>query len=160
MHPEAMAYVETVVANLTPRSVLDVGGRNVNGSPRRLFPKVPYLALDVEPGDGVDIVADASDWEPSDVFDLVLCLEVFEHAPDWRDVLATCCRASSGVVIVTAATDPRAPHSVDGGPLRDGEFYANIHPVDLRTAAEDAGLDVVNLSTHPRGDVYLHARVT
>lgn len=142
MHPEAHAWV-AAYATAEPVTVLDVGGRNINGSNRDLFPAAAYTVLDIADGPGVDIIADAATWTPDREYDLVLCTEVFEHTPDWRQIIATChkaCRAG-GRLVLTMAGPGRAEHSaVDGGwTLHPGEHYANIHPDELRQALEAAG---------------------
>lgn len=143
MHPEAMAWVERHATD-QPVAVLDVGGRNINGSPRHLFPNATvYTVLDIAPGDGVDVVADAATWEPDQVYDVVVCCEVFEHTDVWPEILENLHRAlrPGGQMILTMAGPGRATHSaVDGGPhLRDGEHYANVEPAHLRSALSFTG---------------------
>lgn len=165
MHAAAMEWVRRT-ARLDAESVLDLGGRDVNGSPRILFPDaVPYRVLDVAPGPGVDIVADAAIWPPDRAYDLVLCCEVLEHAAAWRAILRTAYAAlrPGGQFVATMAGPGREPHSaVDGGPLRDGEHYANIEPTALVKAltrlgfthaqVDQAGPDVRCVATRPGGD--------
>jgi hypothetical protein len=69
-------------------------------------------------------------------------------------------RKPGGRLLGTCATHPRAPHSgIDGGPLRDGEFYRNVSGDELVGWAEDAGLRVLVCEEHlDRGDLYLVAR--
>jgi hypothetical protein len=126
-----------------PGHVLDIGGRNVNGSPRASFPEAAsYTVLDIMPGEGVDIVADAATWQPNRVYDTIVCCEVFEHTPSWPEILVTCGRALSpiGTLIVTTAGPGRGEHSaIDGGALRPGEYYGNVHPDELLLAAKEAG---------------------
>jgi hypothetical protein len=155
MHPEAMAWVAAFATD-EPVSVLDIGGRNINGSPRHLFPNATtYRTLDQLDDRGVDIVADATMWVPDDQYDVVLCLEVFEHAKFWRDIILTARRAVArdGLFVATAAGPGRALHSgVDGGPvLHDGEHYGNVDPVDLRDALWEHGF---------RGDCIVHEQTT
>jgi SAM-dependent methyltransferase len=144
MHVEAMLWVAEH-ATTDPVTVLDIGGRNVNGTPRPLFPNaVAYTVLDVRPGPGVDIVADAATWNPHGRrWDVVVCCEVFEHTGSWPQILQTAYRAlrPGGRLIVTTASPERAVHSgVDGGPLlHPGEEYAGIDPVQLRLTLEEAG---------------------
>ena len=162
MHAEAFAYVAGALAGRSFGSVLDVGGRNVNGTVRDLFPAAAYTALDIAPGGGVDIVADAADWTPPSTFDAVVCCEVFEHTPRWPEILRTMAAALElgGTAIVTAASLDRTPHSaVDGGPLRDGEYYGNVDPRDLAAAMRAAGF-TGKVTVHPRGDVYATATKT
>lgn len=130
MHDAAWKWAQQWAPD-RPVSVIDIGGRDINGSPRRLFdPAGEYLSIDLHPGPGVDVVADFTEWR-GDPVDVVVCMEVAEHTPQWADLL---CNARDhlhpgGLLIFTAATDPRAPHSAnDGGPLADGEWYQNIDP--------------------------------
>jgi SAM-dependent methyltransferase len=153
MHPEAMQWVAEHAIPEAKR-VLDIGGRNINGTPRDLFPVATapggtYRCLDVLPGEGVDIVADAGTWraEPG-VYDVVVCTEVFEHAENWRDICRTAFEALApgGLFIATMAGPGRPVHSgVDGGwQLHPGEHYGNVHPRDLAEALAAAGfVDVV-----------------
>ena len=147
MHDEAMEWIARH-ATSEPVSVLDIGGRDVNGSPRHLFPAATrYTVLDALPGDqvtDVDIIADAAAWHPSgQQWDVVVCAEVLEHAAAWRAILRTASSACApgGRLIVTTAAPGRPPHSaVDGMlPLRPGEHYANIRPAELERALTAAG---------------------
>ena len=46
-----------------PRAGLDIGGRDVNGTARDWFANTYWRGLDIRPGPGVDIVADATTWQ-------------------------------------------------------------------------------------------------
>lgn len=161
MHAEARGFVAFAVTQIPPpRSVLEIGGRNVNGTIRDLFAGADYVALDVAPGDGVDIVADAATWTPDSERDCVVCCEVFEHTPDWPRIVRTTAAAVrvGGHAIVTAAAPPRAPHSaVDGGPLQAGEWYANIDPQSLAREMAAAGFNGKVATDPEHGDVYVLA---
>lgn len=141
-------------------SVTDLGGRDINGSPRLLFPGARYVAVDVVPGPGVDVVADARTWVPEQPVDCVVCCEVLEHVPDPDRFVAAAWEAlkPGGLLVVTAACPPRAPHSAaDGGQLRPGEFYRNVDPYLL--ARWLIGWKDAEIETHEdRGDVYATAR--
>ena len=62
-----------------------------------------------------------------------------------------------GRLIVTCATDPRAPHSGhDGGVLRAGEHYRNIPETELKAWLADWA--DVEIEVHAdRGDLYATA---
>lgn len=64
--------------------VLDIGGANVNGSYADIFaaPKFTYTAVDMAPGEGVDVVLDDPYKLPFDdgSADIVLSGQCFEHA--------------------------------------------------------------------------------
>src|SRR5687768_6081838 len=90
MHVEALSFVAKTNRRLDPfGSVLELGGRNVNGTPRPLFPAADYVSVDIVDGPGVDIVCDATLYRPETRFDAVLCLEVLEHAEDPDGFIAT-----------------------------------------------------------------------
>lgn len=124
--------------------VLDIGGRDLNGSPRRLFPNAaPYDVLDLYPGPNVDIVADATTWRlpgprgaERPFYDLVICTEVFEHLKDWPGVLQTAYEAlrPGGWLLFTCAGPGRPIHSgiePVWGLLPDEEHYANVSPDEV-----------------------------
>jgi hypothetical protein len=160
VHAEAFEFVATSVAQLGPwQVVLEIGGRNVNGTVRDLFGDCSYTTLDIAPGDGVDIVADAATWAPDRVYDCVVTCEVFEHTASWPQILATAARAlrPGGTLIVTAASWPRAAHSaIDGGMLRPGEYYCNVDSGELADALATAGFHG-QVTRHEHGDVYAAA---
>ncbi len=144
MHAEAYGWVR-VHAIPDARRVLDIGGRDINGNTRDLFPGAEfYWSLDLYPGPGVDEVADASTWTPpAEPFDVVVCTEVFEHTAVWPDICATAFKALApgGLFIATMAGPGRPVHSaIDGGwQLHPGEHYGNVSPHDLRRVLEACG---------------------
>lgn len=139
MHAEARAAVARIAGELgyrdrTDISVLDIGGRNINGWLRDLFAASDWTALDNVASPEVDIVADARTWQPPRRWDLVLCTEVLEHVDNWQAVVATAAKATAvdGAVILTCASTGRPQHSQTGSAeIPDGEHYGNVSPVDL-----------------------------
>jgi SAM-dependent methyltransferase len=158
MHAEALEWVGRY-ATTEPVAVLDLGGRNVNGSPRHLFPAAdPYVSLDIEPGRDVQVVADAATWKPDRAYDVVVCTEVFEHTFVWPQICVTAYSAlrPGGRLIATMAGPGRLPHSAfDGGPhLYAGEHYGNVEPLFLNSVLKVAGFtDVVVDQLLTAGDV-------
>lgn len=153
MHNEAFAWIAEhatdyrVHVDGTVR-VLDLGGRDINGSARKAFPDTDYTVLDILPGEGVDIVADASTWQPDRAYDYVVAAEIFEHTAAWPAICRTAYKALhfDGKFIVTTAGPGRSPHSAIDGmlPLRPGEHYANIPGFELERVLKEAGfVDVV-----------------
>jgi len=142
MHTEAFEWVRTHVPTESV-GVLDIGGRNINGTCRDLFPfATSYTGLDITEGPGVDVVADAATWTPDREYDVVVCTEVFEHTSVWPDICRTAHKACKpgGLLILTMAGPGRAPHSAfDGGHLRPGEYYGNVEPEELRAVLEECG---------------------
>lgn len=134
MHRQARDWVARATRGTRPRSILELGSYDSNGSVRHLFPRSRYWGVDIRPGKGVDEVADAATWKPRDSFDLVLCLEVFEHTSGWPRIISTAAAAMEplGAAVFTMATEPRGMHSaLDGKHVRAGEWYANIDASDL-----------------------------
>ena len=148
MHSEALEWIGKHATN-GPVRVLDLGGRDINGSPRALFPgAVCYTVLDIRDGPGVDVVADAATWQPDGLWDVVVCAETFEHAAQWRAIVRTAFAACApgGTFIVTTAAPGRPPHSAADGEFRllPGEHYANIRPGELERVLTVSGwADVV-----------------
>jgi SAM-dependent methyltransferase len=153
MHNEAMLWVARHATN-KPVTVLDLGGRDINGSPRPLFPNATaYRTVDIAAGPGVDIVADAGDWTPDGVYDVVVCCETFEHTPRWPDICATAfaaCRPG-GLLILTMAGPGRPEHSgIDGGwTLHPGEYYGNVDPAQLWRVLSGCGFERIHVDQQP-----------
>lgn len=147
MHAEAYEWVRRY-ATADPLDVLDIGGRNINGTALDHFPNAVRTVLDIAPGKGVDVVADAASWVPPRAYDVVLCCEVFEHTMVWPDIVATAFKALApgGVFIVTCAGPGRFHHSaVDGGRrMFPGEWYRNVSTDELGQVLDACGfVDVV-----------------
>lgn len=169
MHIEAQTYITRKAHDLYgARAAIDVvefGGLDVNGGLRHLYPKANWLSVDFMPGPGVDEVADIVVWDARyRRFDLVICAEVLEHAPDPHGIIAkarSACRQEAAF-IVTAACDPRAQHGAydpDGtyGAL-PGEHYKNIEPAMLLDWLGRYFTMIEVVVDGKRGDVYACAR--
>src|SRR5215207_10529132 len=141
MHDAARSYILSQTVGKRFAKVVEVGGRNINGSLRDAINADEYISIDLEDGPDVDVVGDCRDWEPPWPASLVLCAEVLEHAPDPRGVVDACIRflRPGGRLVLTCAGPGRAPHSGhDGMAIQEGEHYANIDPDDLaKWLAED-----------------------
>jgi SAM-dependent methyltransferase len=166
MHAEALRFAARAIADLPSvqdSHVLEIGSRDLNGSIRPwLATAASYTGIDRQAGQGVDVVADGATYVPVEAPDLVVCMETLEHAEQADAIVrnaAAILRKPGGRVLITCATEPRAPHSaIDGGPLRTGEFYRNVSLAELVWWVEQAGLKVVHREVHmDRGDLYLVA---
>jgi len=143
MHTEALDYVTTALAHAREstvvRHVVDIGGRDVNGSPRgaviQCFPQLEsYVSVDKMPGPGVDVIADGRTFLPRVPPDVVLCCEVLEHCaqPEALVTHAIEMLRPGGWFIMTCAGEGRLPHSgIHGGPLVQNEHYRNITVAEL-----------------------------
>ena len=134
MHEPVRQYVRD---HMPPgyASVIEVGSLDINGGVRDLLhPEAEYVGVDVQAGPGVDVVEDFRLYEHPEPVDVVLCLEVLEHTPDCRDLLAAAARnlKPGGTLLLTCATTGRAPHSARSeGPIEPDEFYQNVMKAEL-----------------------------
>jgi len=119
---------------------------------------VSYTGIDLIGGIGVDIVADAVTYKPprGDQPDTVVCCEVLEHSPIWVDIVLAAGRVLSddGILILTCATEPRAPHSAyDGGEMRPREYYGNVDVLDFANVLFQAGFKQHETNKTSDGDL-------
>lgn len=161
MHEAAMDWVKAHATD-QPVLVLDIGGQDINGTPKRLFPNAAaYTVLDITPGPNVDVVADATDTETTVNqvlagfrYDVVVCTEVLEHVRNWPAILQTAFALlkPGGRLILTAAGPGRFVHSGyrESLALGPGEYYGNVHPRALQTVLTSIGFVgiVVNVLVH------------
>ncbi len=147
MHQATADWLKLADSQFGPfASVVELGGQDVNGSARSMVRHSRYLSVDLRPGPGVDVVADALTWEPPESFDAVLCTNVLEHVEDWRALVGRAydLLVSGGVFVVATVCDPFPAHSgIDGEHVRPEEHYANIEPADLFAALLLAGFELV-----------------
>lgn len=154
MHDAAMQWIAKHATD-DPVSVLDLGGRDINGNPRHLWPNATvYTCLDIRPGEGVDIVADAASWDPDGRrWDVVIAAEIFEHTATWPAICRTALKAcaAGGRFIVTTAGPGRPPHSAIDGEFRlhPGEHYANVPAPELERVLVEAGWSGVVVDSQP-----------
>ena len=162
MHDAVRQYVRQ---HLPPGygSVLEVGSLDINGGVRDLLdPKAEYVGVDVQRGPGVDVVVDFTTYQHPEPVDVVLCLEVLEHTPEWPEIVASAARnlEDGGTLVLTCATVvdmgthmvARARHSAhSSGSFEPGEFYENVPKAALDaelekhfllSASEVLGLDL------------------
>lgn len=134
MNHFALRFIARCVKRLpTPRLVIDLGGCDVNGSPRRLFGyPTRYVGVDIRPGNGVDVVADAAEYVSEEPADMVICTSLLEHCRYPERVIENARRMlrPGGVLILTTPTPAWPPHGVDGGALED-EYYRQIIETDV-----------------------------
>ena len=150
---------------LEPRgSVIELGSRTVagpwpySGPVRHLFPGADYVGVDSVAGPNVDVVSNMATWQPNPFrpVDTVVCTETLEHTPEAGQMCGNAWQllGPGGVFIVTAAGVGRAPRSrLDGGPLREGEYYRNINREQLRSWLVPFGFCLIDAFSTP-GDIY------
>lgn len=163
MHPQAWDFLVSQKPFVNPKSIIDVGGRNANGTPRDIWSQAEYTAVDILEADDVDIVADAATWVPERTWTMGLCTEVFEHIrPEaYEPFLRTLYAAvdPGGRLLLTCATHPRPRHAAAGTWEMDpDEFYQNVDPEQLRRAFDNTGWRIEEFIVNPNpGDIYVRA---
>ncbi len=130
MHKESHDFVKECLGLIGSRErVVEIGSRDINGSIKKLFNGSEYIGVDLVDGKNVDVVADAAEWQPEMLQDLVVCASVLEHTPRGFALVESAARMllPGGFFVVTTVADPWPEHSaVDGGTLRAGEHYNNL----------------------------------
>lgn len=149
-----------------PWQILDVGGADVNGSVREQMPLAIFTGLDIEPAPGVQIVADAATWrlpKGDHGYDVVIATELFEHAEQWREIIATMAKAldpdGPQLLIATCASTGRPAHGARGEwGVPEGQYYGNVSPEALGAELERWFWEFhVEYNPNP-GDAYMWAR--
>lgn len=83
-----------ISAEVTGKSVIEVGSYNVNGSVRPIVEVLKpaiYLGVDIQPGPGVDYICDVNNLVAHfgvNRFDLVISTELLEHVQNWRHAIS------------------------------------------------------------------------
>ena len=84
---------------------------------------------------------------PTGRYDVVLCTEVLEHAPDWISIVSVAASAlvPGGRLVITCAGPGRAPHSgIEATAIQPGEHYRNVPHTELADVLEGLGLEVLD----------------
>ena len=139
------------------RRVIELGSLDINGSPRHLFDDgVDYVGVDLQSGPGVDVVADAATvgLEPADV---VLCLEVFEHATNPEAIIRNARVLLRGGLFVARArwTRGRRTRPSTSGRYDRGSTTATSPRRDGRVAVRRLALGAGGAAPGPRRPVRL-----
>lgn len=148
MHESAAYFCEDIakLIGINYGEGLDIGGRNVNGTVRSLWPLINWVIIDLNPENTNESNIVEWDYTKSNYelerFDIILCTEVLEHCKNWYRILANAWLdlKENGTLILTCAGYGREPHSaVDGGPLRENEWYGNIDLSNIYHALHSIG---------------------
>ena len=94
-------------------TVLEMGSRNVNGSPRQFFNATEYVGVDSRPGKDVDVVSYAHEYVgPDGYFDTVISTEMLEHDKYWElSIKAMMAKLKQGgCLLITCAGEDRPEH--------------------------------------------------
>ena len=111
MNDAVLEFLRSAIdpADVTGKSVLEVGSLDFNGSARTVLAEwnpARYLGVDMQKGPGVDRVLSVSyliDTFGEKAFDVVVSTEMLEHVQDWRWAVSQLKRstAAGGLLVVT-----------------------------------------------------------
>ena len=121
--------------------VLDIGAFDVNGNEAFLFDDCDFIGLDIGPGDGVDVVCPAQEYDaPDNSFDTIISCECWEHNPFYKESIQNAVRMlkPGGLFLFTCATTGRPVH---GTATQDAIDIANMKTLQ--------GTDIVEWKTMP-----------
>lgn len=142
-----------VARNLSPeevraKRVLEVGSRDVNGS---VAPEIKamgpgeYRGVDIEPGEGVDEVCDATEILSRfgyESFDVIISTELMEHVLDWRKVLSNMKNAvkPGGLLLITTRSRgfPFHGYPYDFWRYEESDFRVLLSDFDIQELEHDS----------------------
>ena len=147
-HPQQQQYIETIRKKIPDKfincKVLDVGSLDINGNNRRYFSNYTYTGIDVAPGRNVDIVSTGHEYTSSELYDVVISTECFEHDRHYKLTLKNCVALlkPGGMFIFTCATTGRPEHGTKKTTPQDSpltiqikdweDYYKNLTEQDVR----------------------------
>jgi len=133
--------------NLAELKTLECGSQNINGTVRPYFTG-QYIGIDMEDGDGVDLVASANDIPFKDEsFDVVVCTEMLEHDPAfWKSIseMTRVLRPGGHLLLTTRGI---------GFPYHEypGDYWRFTNEA-IEMLLRDAGLTIGNICSDPYPD--------
>lgn len=153
MHASCFAWFGEKVAqyDLAKKRVIEIGSACVNGSIRDHFSTDNYVGIDLTLGAGVDRVDNAEQLsDPDATWEVVCSAEMLEHCLHPHKAVAEMARIceSGGFVLLSArGFDQRGCWEPHGFPV-DAFRYSELA---MRTLAEDAGLNVLEVTADSEG---------
>jgi SAM-dependent methyltransferase len=152
VHPSAYKFATTALdpGEVTGKTVIEAGAQDVNGSARasvEAYGPAAYLATDMYPGNGVDVVCAAQDLPArfgDATADVVISTEMLEHAEDWQGAMAgmlTVLRPG-GVLVLTTRSEGFPPH---GYP----DDWWRFSPAAMEAILKAAGLEDIQVQPDP-----------
>jgi SAM-dependent methyltransferase len=136
-------FMRNYVGN-SPKSILEIGAYNVNGSLRDAKPQhSEWVGLDIEEGPGVDVVVPPGEALPfeSHKFDAVVASSVFEHDPQFWKTMREMARVTKpdGLIYISAPSNG----------------HVHRFPMDCFRFYPDAGVALLRIiqEIHPRAQL-------
>jgi len=146
MHQPVLDYIAGI-KNRFPKHfkdarVLELGSKDINGTPREFFTNCEYIGVDQVGGEGVEHVGNAHEYNNGE-FDTVLTTEMLEH-DSWAEASLKNAKSilkPGGLLIATAAGVGREKHY---GIHKCETYYKNITKRFVLDIFPDAEIDIKN----------------
>jgi len=143
-------YVKTsIIGNETNINVIDIGGANVNGSYADIFssPLFNYQAVDIYPGDAVDIVLEDPYVLPfaDNEIDIIISGQAFEHVEFfWKlfSELSRVVKEDGLIILIAPSSGPIHKYPVD---------CYRFYPDAYAALAKNSGINLVDVWMDNRG---------
>ena len=122
--------------------VVDFGSLDINGCNRGLFKDSFYTGVDLGPGENVDVLSVAHEYNPLKAPDVVISTEMLEHDAYWEKSLRNMYRIlrPGGLMVFTCATTGRPVHGTRNTSPTDSPFtldyYRNLTKADIMSVLD------------------------
>jgi len=149
MHKEVVHFIKFISNTFRDffnnKTVLDVGGGDINGNNRNVFYNCEYICNDVCPSENVNCVSRTKDLPfTNKYFDTIISTECFEHDPEYKESFLKIydLLKPNGFFVFTCASTGRLEHGTrrskphqSYGTIEDIEdmrdYYKNLTETDL-----------------------------
>lgn len=154
-------YVKEFISksNKTNINLIDIGGANVNGSYADIFsiPQINYKAVDIYPGEGIDVVLKDPYVLPfdNDEIDIIISGQAFEHVEFFWDLFVEMSRVLSKdglLILIAPSSGPIHRYPVDCYRFHPDAYtslakYAKINLIDVWMDNKGPWNDLVGVFT-------------
>ena len=157
MHDNSMNLMREFVEKYGVRkgTVIDVGGLDINGCYRGLFPEAEYIGVDIVEGKNVDMIMDSDEWNKTKDADVVISGQTLEHVADIPKLLCSIfnvLKPGGLLCVIVPSAGPRHDY-----PIRVGHFSGE----QVTELVGDAGFETLECTVsqaEPFRDVRCIAR--
>lgn len=131
--------------------ILDIGSKDVNGTFHQFFHDNPYTGIDIEAGDGVDIVVSEYEYPFKDnQFEYIISGSTLEHVKKpwiWIKEVARILKIGGKLCIIVPYSHPYHEHPVD---------CFRIFPEGLRALFQEAMLKEIEIDMYDGTYIGIH----
>jgi SAM-dependent methyltransferase len=135
MHKEAIQFIMSMsfcfILFFKEKTILDVGGGDINGNNRRFFSDCEYVCNDVIPSPNVNYISRTKDLPfNANYFDTIVSTECFEHDPEYKESFLKIYNLlkPNGLFLFTCASTGRPEHGTRKS--KPHQSYGTIAGID------------------------------